>query len=140
MHYSATMHSIAVQSEEVFQALADETRLRIVRLMVVEAHESACLCELVDSLLEPSYKLSRHLAILRRAGLLASHKEGRWVYHRLVTKPTYLKQLYATVKALPDTSKIYRADLKRFRDRMRLREDGRCQVGIQSEAFRSEIG
>ena len=133
------MQTITIQAEAIFQALADETRLRIIRLMVVTGDES-CLCELVDSLLEPSYKLSRHLKILRQAGLLSSKKEGRWVYHRLVTEPAYLEQLYATVQALPDSNKIYSADLKRFRERLCLREGGRCQVGIQSEEFKNEAG
>ncbi len=133
------MQTITIQIEAIFQALADETRLRIIRLMVVTGDES-CLCELVDSLLEPSYKLSRHLKILRQAGLLSSQKEGRWVYHRLVTKPAYLEQLYATVQALPDSNDIYSEDLKRFRKRLCLREGGRCQIGIQSEAFKSEAG
>jgi len=133
------MHSVTIQAESIFQAVADETRLRIIRLMVVTGDES-CLCELVDSLLEPAYKLSRHLKILRQAGLLSSQKEGRWVYHRLVTKPAYLQQLYATVRELPDLNKIYNEDLKRFRKRLCLREGGRCQVGIQSEAFKTEAG
>ncbi|NOX93054.1 MAG: metalloregulator ArsR/SmtB family transcription factor [Gammaproteobacteria bacterium] len=133
------MQIITVQAEAIFQALADETRLRIIRLMVVTGDES-CLCELVDSLLEPSYKLSRHLKILRQAGLLSSQKEGRWVYHRLVTKPAYLEQLYSTVQALPDSNGIYGKDLKRFRKRLCLRVDGRCQTGIQSEEFRIEAG
>jgi len=131
------MHSVTIQPEEIFQALAEETRLRIIRLMVVTSEES-CLCELVDSLLEPSYKLSRHLKILRQAGLLSSKKEGRWVYHRLLTEPPYLESLYAMVRALPDSNKIYSADLKRFRERMCLREGGRCLIGIQSGAFKAE--
>ncbi|MCF6337649.1 MAG: ArsR family transcriptional regulator [Gammaproteobacteria bacterium] len=106
-------------------------RLRIIRLKVMTGDES-CLCELVDSLQEPSYKLSRHLKILRQAGLLSSQKKGRWVYHRLMTKPAYLEQLYATVQALPNSNGVYHADLKRFHDRLCLREGGRCQVGIQS--------
>jgi len=132
------MQMISIQPEEIFQALADKTRLRVVHLMVVTGDET-CLCELVDSLLEPSYKLSRHLKILRQAGLLSSRKEGRWVYHRLVTKPVYLKKLYATVKALPDLNGIYSADLKRFRERLCLREGGRCQVGVQSEVLKGEV-
>jgi len=131
------MQTIRIHPDEIFQALADETRLRVVRLMAVTGDES-CLCELVDSLLEPSYKLSRHLKILRQAGLLASRKEGRWVYHRLVREPAYLKQLFSTVQALPDPNGNYSADLGRFRERLCLREDGRCQIGIQSEAFKVE--
>ena len=131
------MHSITIQPEAIFQALAEETRLRVIRLMVVTGDE-CCLCELVDSLLEPSYKLSRHLKILRQAGLLSSQKEGRWVYHRLVMEPSYLEPLYATVQALPDPDGIYSADLKRFRERLCLREGGRCRIGIQSEKFKVE--
>jgi len=131
------MQMITIKPEEIFQALADETRLRVIRLMVVTDEES-CLCELVDSLLEPSYKLSRHLKILRQAGLLSSQKEGRWVYHRLVTEPPYLESLYTTVRALPDSGEIYGADLKRFRARLCLREGGRCRIGIQSEEFKAE--
>ena len=133
------MQSIAIQPEEIFQALADETRLRVIRLMTVTGEE-CCLCELVDSLLEPSYKLSRHLKILRQAGLLASHKEGRWVYHRLLKDPIYLEHLFSTVQALPDPDGLYRADLERFSERLCLRENGRCQIGIQSEAFKAEAG
>ena len=133
------MQTITIQTKAVFQALADETRLRIIRLMVVTGDEP-CLCELVDSLLEPSYKLSRHLKILRQAGLLSSQKVGRWIYHRLVTKPAYLEQLYATVQALHDSNDIYSEDLKRFRKRLCLRKGGGCQVGIQSEALKSEAG
>ncbi len=123
------MQIITVQPEAIFQALADETRLRIIRLMVTTGEE-CCLCELVDSLLEPSYKLSRHLKILRQAGLLSSQKEGRWVYHRLVMEASYLEPLHATVQALPDLDEVYSADLKRFHERLCLREEGRCRVGI----------
>ena len=131
------MHLITIQSDTVFQALADETRLRIIRLMV-ETSEESCLCELVDSLLEPSYKLSRHLKTLRQAGLLSSQKEGRWVYHRLVAEPPYVKLLYGVVRALPDPEGVYSADLARFHERLCLREGGRCHVGIQTDEFRAE--
>ena len=63
------MHSINIKPQEIFQALADPTRIRIVHLLA-HTGEEACLCELVDSLMEPQYKLSRHLKILRQAGLL----------------------------------------------------------------------
>jgi ArsR family transcriptional regulator len=126
------MQLITIQPETLFQALADETRLRIIRLMAT-TDEEACLCELVDSLQEPSYKLSRHLKILRLAGLLSTQKDGRWVYHRLVSKPNYLKKLYAIVRALPDQDHVYQADLARFNERMCLREGGRCRVGILSD-------
>jgi len=126
------MQMITIHPESLFQALADETRLRIIRLLAT-TDEEACLCELVDSLQEPAYKLSRHLKILRQAGLLSSQKDGRWVYHRLVSNPPYLETLYATVRALPDPDQVYQMDLARFKERMCLREGGRCRVGALSD-------
>lgn len=131
------MQLITIHPETLFQALADETRLRIIRLLAT-ADEEACLCELVDSLQEPAYKLSRHLKILRQAGLLTAQKDGRWVYHRLVSEPPYLDTLYATVRALPDLAQVYQADLACFKERMCLREGGRCRVGILSDDLKAE--
>jgi len=129
------MHVANTESEVIFQALADMTRLRIIRLMV-SSEEESCLCELVDSLLEPSYKLSRHIKILRQAGLLSSQKEGRWVYHRLIKEPSYLVFLHTTVQHLPDRAGIYQADLERFHKRLYLRQEGRCRIGIQVDRFK----
>lgn len=125
------MHSIHIQPQEIFQALADPIRIRIVRLLA-ETDEEACVCELVDSLQEPQYKLSRHLKILRQAGLLSAQKDGRWIYHRLVCGVTYLNQSYEMLRALPDSDGLFARDLQNFRQRMCLREDGRCCIGIQT--------
>lgn len=125
------MHIIAIDASELFQSLADPTRLRIARLLAA-SREECCLCELVDSLLEPQYKLSRHLKILRQSGLLTAQKDGRWVYHRLVTGRPYLARLHAMLRSLPDVQGTFEADLARFRKRMCLREAGRCRIGIQT--------
>lgn len=114
--------------------MADPTRVRIVRVLATTAEE-ACLCELVDSLLEPPYKLSRHLKILKQGGLLNTQRDGRWVYHRLVEGRPYLMHLYAMIKSLPDAHRVFAADVARFQQRMRLREGGRCRVGIQTSRF-----
>ena len=128
------MHIVNIHPAEMFQALAEPTRIRIVRLLAT-TKEEACLCELVDSLLEPQYKLSRHLKILKQSGFLTTQKDGRWVYHRLVKGRAHLTHVYAAIRALPDTEKVFAADLRRFQERMRLREDGRCRLGIQREEF-----
>lgn len=125
------MHSVNIKPSEVFQALADPTRIRIVRLLA-ETREEACLCELVDSLQEPQYKLSRHIKMLRQAGLLTTEKEGRWVYHRLVEGIPYLDRVHEALKALPDVDGSFARDLENFRRRMYLREAGRCRIGIQT--------
>lgn len=131
------MQVIEVPIEEAFQALSDVTRLRIVRLLAT-TREEACLCELVDSLLEPQYKLSRHLKILRQAGLLTAEKDGRWVYHRLVTQPKYVNALFQLIASLPDVDAIYADDLTRFSQRLCRREDGRCRLGVLTETLKGE--
>ena len=128
------MHIVNIKPEVVFQALADPTRIRVLRVLAA-SHEEACLCELVDSLLEPQYKVSRHLKVLRQVGLLAAEKEGRFVYHQLVLRHPHLKPLYAAIRALPDGDGTFGADLRRFRARMRLRESGRCRIGIQTASL-----
>ena len=134
MHYYATMHIINIPAETIFQALSDPIRLRIIRLLST-TDEEACLCEFVDSLLEPQYKLSRHIKSLKQAGLLSASKDGRWIYHRLVISTDYLKHLYQTILMLPDNEGQYAQDLKRFQKRMSLRDSGRCHVGIQNKNF-----
>lgn len=62
-----------------FQALADRTRLRLLNLMRGEI----CVCYLVEVLGEPQPKISRHLAYLRGAGLVAARREGKWMHYRL---------------------------------------------------------
>lgn len=125
------MHLIKTQPEAIFQALSDPIRIRVIRLLNV-TDEEACLCELVDSLLEPEYKLSRHIKILKSSGLLTARKDGRWVYHRLVSKVSYLDSLHETISLLPDADGFFKKDLSNFKKRIRMREDGRCQVGILS--------
>lgn len=130
------MHIMTIAPETLFQALSDSTRLRIIHLLAI-TDEEVCLCELVDALREPQYNLSRHLKVLRQSGLLTSQKEGRWVYHRLTKNPDYLQQLYSLVRALPDPGHAYDTDLKHFKKRMALREDGRCRVGILSDNLKA---
>jgi ArsR family transcriptional regulator len=131
------MRILEISVENTFQALSDTTRIRVVRLLAV-SQEEACLCELVDSLLEPKYKLSRHLKILRQSGILEAEKDGRWVYHRLVSNPDHLQGLLDIIATLPDPDGVYAADLERFRQRLCHREDGRCRIGVLKEALKTE--
>lgn len=123
----------SIQSKTLFHVLADEERLRIVRLLAASRKE-ACLCELVDSLLEPADKLSSQLIILRQASLLLPDTDRQWVYYRLALKPSYLEMLYETILTLPDPDQVYKTDLTRFYERTRLRDlGGRCRVGILTD-------
>lgn len=72
--------------ETLFKALADQTRLRILALLAAGRGE-VCVCDIHDSLKITQPKASRHLAYLKRAGLVEDRKEGLWVYYRL-SEPT----------------------------------------------------
>lgn len=70
--------------ERLFKALADTTRLRILGLLLAG---EVCVCHIHESLRIPQPKASRHLAYLRRAGLVSARKEGLWVHYRLADAP-----------------------------------------------------
>jgi ArsR family transcriptional regulator len=70
------------QAELLFKALADRTRLRLLNLM---AAGEVCVCFFVEVLGESQPKISRHLAYLRRAGVVAARREGKWMHYRIAT-------------------------------------------------------
>lgn len=63
----------------VFKALADDFRLAA--LLLIRSQEQLCVCELTEAFEAPQPKVSRHLATLRDAGLLATERRGQWVYY-----------------------------------------------------------
>lgn len=127
------MHQTKIEPTEIFQALADRTRLRIMRVMVSMPKEEICLCEVTDALEEAEPNVSRHLKSLRQSGLLSAEKEGRWVYHRLV--PSESAQLfYNIIGDLPDTDGLFAKDLARFRIELKKRTSTRCQRGNQASS------
>ncbi len=69
----------------VFAALADTSR---VQLLAACFDGERCVCQLVELLGRSNATVSKHLAILREAGLLDSRKQGRWVYYRLPDEPS----------------------------------------------------
>ncbi len=74
------MDTQLVSMEKLFQALGDATRLRILGLLMAG---EVCVCDIHQSLRIPQPKASRHLAYLRRAGLVEARREGLWMHYRL---------------------------------------------------------
>jgi len=70
------------EMETFFKALADATRLRILGLLLTG---EVCVCHIHESLKIPQPKASRHLAYLRRAGLVETRREGLWINYRMAT-------------------------------------------------------
>jgi len=67
--------------ELFFKALADRTRLRLLSLM---GDDEICVCYFVEVLRTNQPKISRHLAYLRRAGVIAARREGKWMHYRIM--------------------------------------------------------
>ena len=72
----------SLDRELFFRALADRTRLRIINLI---GDQEVCVCFFVEILKTNQPKISRHLAYLRRAGIVAARRDGIWMHYRLAT-------------------------------------------------------
>ncbi len=99
----------------LFRALADRTRLRLLNLI---ANKEICVCYFVEILGISQPKISRHLAYLRRAGIVAARRQGRWMHYRLQTPrdavaSAILNETLAHLRQIPDM----RGDLAKLETR-----------------------
>ena len=96
----------------LFGALADPTRLRLLNLM---HGREVCVCYFVEILKQSQPKISRHLAYLRRAGIVAARRDGKWMHYR-IERPADERAasiLDATLKSLT-ADRAMQADLARL--------------------------
>ena len=100
-----------MQPQAFFDTLADATRRRILALLATEGE--LCVCELTAALDQIQPKVSRHLGVMKEAGLVIPRREGTWMHYQLATLPAWMGDLLAALKsgAAPEL----RADLKRLR-------------------------
>jgi ArsR family transcriptional regulator len=85
------------EMELLFRALADRTRLRLLNLM---AEHEVCVCFFVEILKTNQPKISRHLAYLRRAGVVRARREGKWMHYRIVDPPNpHAARIFGEVRA-----------------------------------------
>src|SRR4029079_13526309 len=98
--------------ETLFKALADQTRLRILGLLL---NGEVCVCDIHESLKIPQSKASRHLAYLRRAGLVDTRRSGLWIHYRLgrVADPVMAAMVDAVRHALTHVD-VVRKDAERL--------------------------
>jgi len=73
-----------IKADQFFKILGDLTRLRV--LVLLSRDGELCVCELTHALGETQPKISRHLALLREAGIVLDRRQGQWVYYRLNPK------------------------------------------------------
>ncbi len=93
---------------EVFKALGDPVRLRLFYLLAIG--DELCVCHLTAALGLPQSTVSRHLGILRNAGLVTTRREGKWMHYRLAGDAA--RALSSLVKEEPDA--FLRADARRL--------------------------
>ena len=96
----------------LFAALSDRTRLRLLNLM---GGREVCVCYFVEILGQSQPKISRHLAYLRRAGVVAARREGKWVHYKIVVPAnTGAAKILRETLAVLREDKGMRTDLSRL--------------------------
>jgi ArsR family transcriptional regulator len=89
--------SAAAGLAQVFKALGDPVRLRLVSLIGAHQGGEVCVCELTTAFDLTQPTISHHLKVLREAGIISSERRGTWVYYRLV--PAALERMAALLMA-----------------------------------------
>jgi ArsR family transcriptional regulator, arsenate/arsenite/antimonite-responsive transcriptional repressor len=102
----------AISPPGLFRTLADPTRLRILHLI---GESEVCVCYFVEALQISQPKISRHLAYLRRSGIVHARKDGKWVHYSIAFPPNpsaaaILRETLAWTAEMPET----RRDRVRF--------------------------
>ena len=87
----------AARLAQMFKALADPVRLRLVSLIGAHQGGEVCVCELTEAFELIQLTISHHLKVLREAGIIDSERRGTWVYYRL--EPAALERMGALLSA-----------------------------------------
>ncbi len=108
-----------------FKALSDETRLRIIKLL---KHGELCVCDLVAALDMVQPRVSFHLGVLKKAGLLKDRREGKWMHYRLDDADMFRRFLIFSVHE-KISDKILKDDTKRLEDFLAKKAEGSIEEG-----------
>lgn len=117
---NVTIFFVTKNAVTYFRAMADETRWRIVRLVMDRA---LCVCELADILGMPQSSVSSHVQIIRKAGLLENETCGKWTYFRIGR--SHLPLLRVVIRHFPDDG-TFATDTEKAEARLSRRESSCC--------------
>ncbi len=124
------MELTLTQPRELFSALGERLRLRLACCLLV-AKKGLCVCELVDALKVSQPNASRHLKLMKAAGLVEEQRDGRWVYYRLKDADhPFFNNVRCCIETVCCCADI-QEDVRRLRARLRLRRNGKCVVGFR---------
>lgn len=113
---------------KIFKALSERIRIRII-LVLINAKKDLCVCEIVDALQETQYTVSRHLNILKNAGIIDAKRIGVWVSYFLKIEDNKFNQ--KLIEALKTLLKKDNEDIVRLKKRLKMRVGGKCVVGYK---------
>src|SRR3989442_14177814 len=111
MKYAAAVTEVRPMAR-LFKALGDETRLRVVALL---SHGELCVCHIEAALALTQPTASRHLGVLRAAGIVDTRRAGTWVYYRLADQDDddCRRQLRSVIASFAKRD-VLRADVERL--------------------------
>ena len=100
----------------IFKALSDETRLRIMKLLL---KKELCVCEIEAALNLPQSKVSRHLMVLRLVGLVTDRREGTWIFYSLFKpRDDFEKSIVQIIKNALSDDKLTKQDENRLKKKL----------------------
>jgi len=110
----------------IFKALSDDTRLRVIKLL---QERELCVCELIQVLDMSQLRISRHLGVLKNAGLVNDRREGKWIHYSLnkETQGKEIKILLDSMVVIGNDETVIKTDKKNLKKAIRLSEvKGNC--------------
>jgi ArsR family transcriptional regulator len=126
--FKVNMHIIAymIHEVEIYKAIGEETRLRILRLLI-KAKRELCACELMDVLDKPQYTISKCLGILVKAGILAERRDGRMMFYKLNDDNDFNTTIFENIGLIKCKSNpAFEKDFLNLSKRLALRVKGKC--------------
>jgi ArsR family transcriptional regulator, arsenate/arsenite/antimonite-responsive transcriptional repressor len=121
---------------QLFKALADETRLKILWLLM--GQEELCVCDIMGVLIITQSKASRHLRYLFNAGLVTDRREGLWMYYRISvafgSREGKLLQVLREMLAAQPAAQLLREQLQQWLREKSCRTGGTERVGAELQA------
>lgn len=122
---------------DVFKALSDLTRLKIMWLLL-SVDSKICVSEIIDVLKESQYNVSKHLKILKKAGLVYEKKEGKWTFYHYRASTGYFDDMVKqAVLTIPGDLMVNEVD--RCKKRLDMRVDGKCVVANDSRDWNTVV-
>ena len=114
-----------IQAEQFFKIMGDPIRLRVLTLLSRQGE--LCVCEVTHALGEIQPKISRHLALLREAGVVLDRRQGQWIYYRLNPGlPAWAREVLTATAAGIVSQSPFNEDLQSLRDMPNRPESACC--------------